>query len=954
MHGKTATSRSGSFCRNHGRLLLPINRGNFSSTGTIADYCRHKVELPRRNKGRLAPARALIERGVVAAPCTLNSSSILAWAYAVSLKGSVRYYFRPPLMSDNQRGSHQAPPAFNRNRGEGRGGLPIIIIIKGNRETSRLQVKELVPGADTLIIIKGPKVIFQLKNEGVAEGTVSGAITITGVAAHLTKEDTTQVEGRVFRHLKKILPPTKPVLSATIPRAFQKYQWILENPPSRSRSLFHSALLAGTKHLKWLRTRLKPKFLHRKTALPLIRKPKLLLKKQVSHDSSKVLSQISFSGTEIDEKAGADGEAILWEERNEVYTEYTPTPDVDDAAPDDHTEEYISSVAELLGLERTERLMVGHKPLNKCEVPTPPRELTKKTFRYEGLKGSFEETMIKERNPAFFVVLEPVLSEAPPARVIALAQEFLKSPEKQWWNNSVFQLHTGTPYYPKQLIWARMMLVSEDDKQMLLKADIFRGVLASLYRIPINSSLLAAFLTFWNVEGHTLLTAQGEMGYPLLTMYDSMGLPISGHLYQEFIPPASAVSSVVKSLHSIYAELWLLHAEKKDLVTVEQWIDHFLGEELGATDQAGVDLPRDFYADPADPLFTQLKFRVVDKRGRRLARFVNHDFFYRQNYSAEVHRAAFLVVWICTYCLPINMGKYIRPEVFSAAANLAEGVRLAIGTASLAHLYRSIDEVCHSIIMNPRSASECPLSIPAHFIMGWFCSYWTIVPLQSAVNPQLTHFPPFITDSWRITSVEISLHEAHKLFLDISEDKRSLASLSFLGKSSIRFPKSQEFPLDDTRESLGESGRRTIRITAIDMLTSASVGAITHIRCQHYYNLVYCPHRFARMHGCDQEVPDFLMEGRQKQLLLQFSTYLKGTRDETIEHLQRRHLAYHFPIGHQFYLQPLFRGTKRSTEYVKWCESTFDFLRRYEAFCSGQEMPLVSSLGGNAPPNCSY
>lgn len=125
-----------------------------------------------------------------------------------------------------------------------------------------------------------------------------------------------------------------------------------------------------------------------------------------------------------------------------------------------------------------------------------------------------------------------------------------------------------------------MVLTSEDDKAMLVKADIFRGVLASLYRVPINPSLLAAFLTFWNIESHTLLTAQGEMGYPLLAMYDSMGLPISGHLYHEFIPLFSAVSGTVKTLHSIYAELWLLHAKNDDLVTVQEWVDHFLGEDI--------------------------------------------------------------------------------------------------------------------------------------------------------------------------------------------------------------------------------------------------------------------------------------------------------------------------------------------------------------------------------------
>ena len=164
-------------------------------------------------------------------------------------------------------------------------------------------------------------------------------------------------------------------------------------------------------------------------------------------------------------------------------------------------------------------------------------------------------------------------------------------------------------------------------------------------------------------------------------------------------------------------------------------------------------------------------------------------------------------------------------------------------------------------------------------------------PSQPGVNPKITHFPPFVTDAWRITSTEVDLSQARRLFIDLAEDRKSLLSLSFLGKSCIRFPKSEsEVLLSDARESV-DAGRNTIRITIIDMLISSSVGAVTHTRCQVHHSLVYCPHRFARMHACE-DVPDFLMEGSNGQFLLQFPTYLKGTREETIEHLQRRHLAY--------------------------------------------------------------
>lgn len=293
------------------------------------------------------------------------------------------------------------------------------------------------------------------------------------------------------------------------------------------------------------------------------------------------------------------------------------------------------------------------------------------------------------------------------------------------------------------------------------------------------------------------------------------------------------------------------------------------------------------------------------------------------------------------------MGTHIRPEVFTAATLLARGTRLAIGPASMAHLYLSVDRVCRDIIKGSGSANECRLTLPAHFIMGWFCSYWKVEPAQPAVNPQLTHFYPFIADSWRVTSMEISMYDAHHLFLDLPDDKNGLTSLSLLGKSCIRFPESDtEVHLDDTREFIG-GGQRNIRITEIDMLISASVGAVTYVRCQFHYNLVYCPHRFAQMHGCDQEVPDFFMQGKNGKFLLQFSTYLLGTRDETIEHLQRRHLAYYSPVGHQFLLQPLCRRTKRSFEYVKWCDLTLNFLKDFDKVYSPQDASPPERVGAN-------
>ncbi|KAM0886480.1 hypothetical protein ACQ4PT_029601 [Festuca glaucescens] len=67
------------------------------------------------------------------------------------------------------------------------------------------------------------------------------------------------------------------------------------------------------------------------------------------------------------------------------------------------------------------------------------------------------------------------------------------------------------------------------------------------------------------------------MGYPLIAMHDAMGLPISGHLYEEHIPPSTEISSIVKDLHYAYSEIFISDsASSSGTITINEWLDHFL------------------------------------------------------------------------------------------------------------------------------------------------------------------------------------------------------------------------------------------------------------------------------------------------------------------------------------------------------------------------------------------
>ena len=139
--------------------------------------------------------------------------------------------------------------------------------------------------------------------------------------------------------------------------------------------------------------------------------------------------------------------------------------------------------------------------------------------------------------------------------VSTAAQEFLKHPYKVWWHDVDPHLCTGVPSSPKFLLWARAMLISEYERNRLDQAGILKGVLACIYRVNLSWPLIQAFISFWNSDGHTLVTAQGEMGYPLMVIQEAMGIPISGRRMMNMFERTNVNDKVAKELFAAYAVL---------------------------------------------------------------------------------------------------------------------------------------------------------------------------------------------------------------------------------------------------------------------------------------------------------------------------------------------------------------------------------------------------------------
>ncbi len=200
-----------------------------------------------------------------------------------------------------------------------------------------------------------------------------------------------------------------------------------------------------------------------------------------------------------------------------------------------------------------------------------------------------------------------------------------------------------------------------------------------------------------------------------------LGIPISGRLYEEFIPLPSTVHGHVQTLHNIYADECPLQLnEGPGLVTIATWVNHFFGNDPVSIQSF---LP-DGFVDPTKPLYEDRGFHVELRNDRPTAIMCDLEMSYVYTYPLVVYRATFIAAWLCTYCVPVEEGKFIRPEVFAMVVEIAQGSRRAIGITSMAFLYRALNNIHHYVAARKALASDCSLFVLDHFIMGWFASFW--------------------------------------------------------------------------------------------------------------------------------------------------------------------------------------------------------------------------------------
>uniref|UniRef100_A0A0E0KEV4 Aminotransferase-like plant mobile domain-containing protein n=1 Tax=Oryza punctata TaxID=4537 RepID=A0A0E0KEV4_ORYPU len=206
-----------------------------------------------------------------------------------------------------------------------------------------------------------------------------------------------------------------------------------------------------------------------------------------------------------------------------------------------------------------------------------------------------------------------------PCYTTTLAQQFINSSTRRWVEGQPVQLRTEVSPNEKLMLWARMLLVNPEDSAYLTKAGIFRGVMASIYKCQIQPALVAVFLIYLNVNGHTLITNQGEMGYPLQCY---------GH--PSFWTP----------LRRIYPATIHCSWPFPGLVPIATWVDHFFGVASASLQSF---LP-DGFVDPTEPLYEDKDFHVELRNDRPTAIMCDLEMSYKYTYPLVVYRAAFIAV----------------------------------------------------------------------------------------------------------------------------------------------------------------------------------------------------------------------------------------------------------------------------------------------------------------------
>ncbi|KAK4411835.1 hypothetical protein Sango_0256500 [Sesamum angolense] len=184
---------------------------------------------------------------------------------------------------------------------------------------------------------------------------------------------------------------------------------------------------------------------------------------------------------------------------------------------------------------------------------------------------------------------------------------------------------------------------------MLVVAQVYDFVYASLFTYDRNSDVIKAFYEAWCPSTNTLLTSFGELSISLWDLHTLVGLPMNGLMYDEVVPSAKELDGVDKM-----GRRFVRHSYKSLLHAYNLLQTNSNDEEA---------------------LFSKLGIEGSLKE--------------------ETLLVTCLACWLCTFTLPIDVGSKC-PSTFKVVSTMAAERSFGLVVPVLASIYKGLNKISSS------------------------------------------------------------------------------------------------------------------------------------------------------------------------------------------------------------------------------------------------------------------
>ncbi|KAJ8431985.1 hypothetical protein Cgig2_005914 [Carnegiea gigantea] len=163
-----------------------------------------------------------------------------------------------------------------------------------------------------------------------------------------------------------------------------------------------------------------------------------------------------------------------------------------------------------------------------------------------------------------------------------------------------------------------------------------------------------------------LHTSKGEVSISLLDIYGFLGLPLSGFLYDEVVPPSKGLKSGMgRGCTHLFKAYHILRQRFDHKPTIEEWIAFWFHGPVKyyaptkSDRRSGVPLPN-------------IISSATEVRGWNKSHVVFDELGVPKGERTETFLAAFLSCWLCLFALLIRDAGCIRPGTFSVASSMED------------------------------------------------------------------------------------------------------------------------------------------------------------------------------------------------------------------------------------------------------------------------------------------